>query len=89
MATFFLAEAGETPGCHPLTLTRSLGDFPLANIPLRRHQAAALLAPKARFEDFDADGDGLLAWNELRQAVSLREQPRPRYEPPESRLESR
>jgi acetyltransferase-like isoleucine patch superfamily enzyme len=44
MATFFLAEAGETPGCHPLTLTRSLGDFPLANIPLRRHQAAALLA---------------------------------------------
>jgi bifunctional UDP-N-acetylglucosamine pyrophosphorylase/glucosamine-1-phosphate N-acetyltransferase len=27
-----------------LTLTRSLGDFPLANIPLRRHQAAALLA---------------------------------------------
>ena len=44
MATFFLAEAGETPGCHPLTLTRSLGDFPLANIPLRRQQAAALLA---------------------------------------------
>ena len=44
MATFFLAEAGETPGCHPLTLTRSLGDFPLANIPFRRHQAAALLA---------------------------------------------
>jgi len=43
MATFFLAEAGETPGCHPLTLTRSLGEFPLANIPLRRQQAAALL----------------------------------------------
>ena len=44
MATFFLAEAGETPGCHPLTLTRSLGDFPLANLALRRHQQAALLA---------------------------------------------
>ena len=44
MATFFLAEAGETPGCHPMTLTRSLGEFPLANIPLRRQQAAALLA---------------------------------------------
>jgi UDP-N-acetylglucosamine diphosphorylase / glucose-1-phosphate thymidylyltransferase / UDP-N-acetylgalactosamine diphosphorylase / glucosamine-1-phosphate N-acetyltransferase / galactosamine-1-phosphate N-acetyltransferase len=44
MATFFLAEAGETPGCHPLTLTRLLGDFPLANIALRRHQASALLA---------------------------------------------
>ena len=44
MATFFLADAGETPGCHPMTLTRSLGDFPLANIALRRHQAAALLA---------------------------------------------
>jgi bifunctional UDP-N-acetylglucosamine pyrophosphorylase/glucosamine-1-phosphate N-acetyltransferase len=44
MANFFLAEAGETPGCHPMTLTRSLGEFPLANIPLRRQQAAALLA---------------------------------------------
>ena len=44
MATFFLTEAGETPGCHPLTLTRSLGDFPLANISLRRHQMAALMA---------------------------------------------
>ncbi|MFN5655936.1 MAG: hypothetical protein ACK47U_08685, partial [Verrucomicrobiota bacterium] len=44
MATFLLDEAGETPGCHPLTLTRSLGDFPLANLALRRHQQAALLA---------------------------------------------
>lgn len=44
MATFYLAEAGETPGCHPLTLTRSLGHFPVANIALRRHQASALLA---------------------------------------------
>ena len=44
MATFFLPEAGETPGCHPLTLTRALGDFPLANVSLRRHQLASLLA---------------------------------------------
>jgi bifunctional UDP-N-acetylglucosamine pyrophosphorylase/glucosamine-1-phosphate N-acetyltransferase len=44
MATFFLPEAGDTPGCHPLTLTRKLGDFPLANVTLRRHQLAVLLA---------------------------------------------
>ena len=44
MASFFLPEAGETPGCHPLTVTRSLVDFPLANVTLRRHQLAALLA---------------------------------------------
>lgn len=44
MATFRLNAAGETPGCHPLTLTRSLGDFPLANQPLRGHQTAALLS---------------------------------------------
>ena len=44
MATFFIPEAGETPGCHPLTLTRSLGEFPLGNVTLRRHQQAALLA---------------------------------------------
>ena len=44
MATFFLTEAGEMPGCHPLTLTRSLGEFPLANLALRRHQQAALMA---------------------------------------------
>jgi len=44
MATFRLNEAGETPGCHPLTLTRALGDFPLANEPLRHHQVAALVA---------------------------------------------
>ncbi len=44
MASFFLPEAGETPGCHPLTLTRPLGEFPLGNDTLRRHQLAALLA---------------------------------------------
>lgn len=44
MATFHIPAAGETTGCHPLTLTRSLADFPLANLPLRRHQQAALLA---------------------------------------------
>lgn len=44
MATFHIPPAGETPGCHPLTVTRSLADFPLANVPLRRHQQAALLA---------------------------------------------
>lgn len=43
MATFHLPSPGETPGCHPLTLTRSLADFPLANLPLRRHQQAALV----------------------------------------------
>jgi bifunctional UDP-N-acetylglucosamine pyrophosphorylase/glucosamine-1-phosphate N-acetyltransferase len=44
MATFHIPATGETVGCHPLTLTRALADFPLANIPLRRHQQAALLA---------------------------------------------
>jgi len=44
MATFFVPEAGDTPGCHPLTLTRPLGDFPLGNVALRRHQQAALVA---------------------------------------------
>lgn len=43
MATFHIPVPGETPGCHPLTLTRSLADFPLANLPLRRHQQAALM----------------------------------------------
>lgn len=42
MTTFRLTDAGETPGCHPLTLTRTLGDFPIANLALRHHQAAAL-----------------------------------------------
>lgn len=44
MPTYHLPPAGETPGCHPLTLTRSLADFPLANLALRRQQQAALLA---------------------------------------------
>jgi bifunctional UDP-N-acetylglucosamine pyrophosphorylase/glucosamine-1-phosphate N-acetyltransferase len=44
MATFHIPASGEVDGCHPLTLTRSLGDFPLANVPLRRHQQAALIA---------------------------------------------
>ena len=44
MASFYLAKAGETPGCHPLTLTRTLGEFPLAGTSLRQHQLAALLA---------------------------------------------
>jgi len=44
MATFHIPATGETVGCHPLTLTRALADFPLANVPLRRHQQAALLA---------------------------------------------
>ena len=44
MATFFIPTAGETLGCHPLTVTRALGDFPLANLALRRHQQAALIA---------------------------------------------
>ncbi|MCX8488351.1 MAG: DapH/DapD/GlmU-related protein [Opitutales bacterium] len=44
MATFHIPATGETVGCHPLTSTRALADFPLANVPLRRHQQAALLA---------------------------------------------
>lgn len=44
MATFHLPAAGDTPGCHPLTVTRSLADFPLGNVTLRRHQQAALIA---------------------------------------------
>ena len=42
MATFHIPATGATVGCHPLTLTRALADFPLANLPLRRHQQAAL-----------------------------------------------
>ena len=44
MPTFHIPEAGESKGCHPLTIGRSLGDFPLANLSLRRHQQAALFA---------------------------------------------
>jgi len=44
MATFHILASGESEGCHPLTITRSLADFPLANISLRRHQQAALIA---------------------------------------------
>jgi bifunctional UDP-N-acetylglucosamine pyrophosphorylase/glucosamine-1-phosphate N-acetyltransferase len=44
MANFHIPASGDSVGCHPLTLTRSLGDFPLANIALRRHQQAALIA---------------------------------------------
>ena len=56
MATFFLPETGETPGCHPLTLTRALGDFPLANVTLRRHQLAALLTA-GLIEGVDKDAE--------------------------------
>ncbi len=41
--TFIFVGSADSAGCHPLTLTRSLADFPLANIPLRQHQTAALL----------------------------------------------
>jgi bifunctional UDP-N-acetylglucosamine pyrophosphorylase/glucosamine-1-phosphate N-acetyltransferase len=44
MATFRIPAAKDTPGCHPLTLTRSLADFPVANVSLRRHQQAALIS---------------------------------------------
>ena len=44
MATFRIQEAVESVGCHPLTLTRNLADFPLANVPLRRHQQASLIS---------------------------------------------
>ena len=44
MATFHIPASGDANGCHPLTLTRSLADFPLANLSLRRHQQAALIA---------------------------------------------
>ncbi|MEY3491505.1 MAG: hypothetical protein RL309_633, partial [Verrucomicrobiota bacterium] len=44
MATFHIPASGDSNGCHPLTLTRSLADFPLANLSLRRHQQAALIA---------------------------------------------
>jgi bifunctional UDP-N-acetylglucosamine pyrophosphorylase/glucosamine-1-phosphate N-acetyltransferase len=43
MATFHIPSSGDSVGCHPLTLTRSLADFPLANVSLRRHQQAALI----------------------------------------------
>ena len=44
MATFYLPLAGDTPDCHPLTIGRLLGDLPLGNIPLRRHQQSLLIA---------------------------------------------
>ena len=43
MATFHIPESGDSKGCYPLTIARLLGDFPLANVPLRRHQQAALM----------------------------------------------
>jgi acetyltransferase-like isoleucine patch superfamily enzyme len=43
MATFHIPSSGESKGCHPLTATRPLGEFPLANLSLRRHQQAALI----------------------------------------------
>jgi len=43
MATFHIPAASDSSGCHPLTLTRSLGEFPLGNVTLRRHQQAALI----------------------------------------------
>lgn len=43
MATFHIPAASDSRGCHPLTLTRSLGEFPLGNVALRRHQQAALI----------------------------------------------
>ena len=43
MATFHIPSSGDSVGCHPLTLTRSLGEFPLGNVALRRHQQAALI----------------------------------------------
>ena len=44
MATFHIAAAVDASGCHPLTIGRSLADFPLANVALRRQQQAALIA---------------------------------------------
>ena len=43
MATFHIPSSGDSVGCHPLTLTRSLGEFLLGNVALRRHQQAALI----------------------------------------------
>ena len=44
MATFHIPASGDSISCHPLTLTRSLAEFPLANISLRRHQQATLIS---------------------------------------------
>jgi len=44
MAAFRFLPAEETPGCLPLTLTRALAEFPVANLPLRSHQLAVLRA---------------------------------------------
>ena len=38
----FILDAGSCEGCHPLTCTRSLGSFPVANRPLRELQAEQL-----------------------------------------------
>ncbi len=44
MTAFHIPPTSESKGCQPLTLTRELGDFPLANVALRRHQQAAMLS---------------------------------------------
>lgn len=35
----FILDAGNLESCHPLTCTRTLGEFPIANRPLKEHQA--------------------------------------------------
>jgi bifunctional UDP-N-acetylglucosamine pyrophosphorylase/glucosamine-1-phosphate N-acetyltransferase len=55
MATFHITADAPTPGCHPLTVTRSLGEFPLANVSLRHHQKSALLAAGLTEGGSDAD----------------------------------
>ena len=64
MATFRFIDAAESPGCHPLTSTRRLADFPLGLVSLRQHQVAALIAAGGvaggELSDWDVCGDAWL-----------------------------
>lgn len=64
MPTFRFIDPAETPGCHPLTITRRLADFPLGITTLRQHQLAALTAaggtPGGEISDWDVQGDAWL-----------------------------
>jgi hypothetical protein len=47
---------------------------------LDQAEARGFLPQGARFERYDVDGDGLIAWTEYQQIESLRRQPAPRHE---------
>lgn len=74
MPTFRLVDPAETPGCHPLTLTRRLADFPLGLVTIRQHQLASLIAVGGthggELSNWDVSGDAWLDPAELAAFVA-------------------